>query len=244
MNTRLPRVTWLVAAIAAMGWAWFASAQSVAPPDDAKAADLRMPALDRSSLDPHVRVEQRTDMLDGERNPFGVIKPPVVEEETVETEEIETEEMKLRRILANTRVTGFVGSGTNRKVLMGPLQLQVGHRLPQLFANQAEVLRVAEITDREVKFVFQDRDPAVERTFSVAINLQPGVASLLYGEFFTNTVPFQRGQPQVERPVMESVQALVKAVEETGPGAFVQMPPAMMGNPMSPDETETPPEEP
>lgn len=237
-------MTWLMVAIAAMGWVWYAPAQSVAPPDDAKAADLRMPALDRTSLDPHVREEQRTDMIEGERNPFGVIKPPVVEEEAVETEEVETEEMKLRRVLASTRVTGFVGSGTNRKVLMGPLQLQVGHRLPQLFANQAEVLRVAEITDREVKFVFQDRDPTVERTFSVAINLQPGVDSLLYGEFLTNTVPFHRGQPQADRPVMDSVQALVKAVEESGLGALVQLPPAMMGNAMPPDESETPPEPP
>jgi len=217
-------------------------AQLLAPPDDEKAAAFRIPLLDRSALHPERRLSTEVEV--GERNPFGVIKPPVVEQERVEIEEVETEEMKIRRVLANTRVSGVAGPPGARTVLLGSLVLQTGQTVPRLFANQAEVLRVAEVTEREVKFVFQDRDASVVRSFSVAIDLEPRVSSLLYGELLTNTVEFRRGAPVFDPVQLESVSDLVEVLRSDGPSSFLTRPTLLMGNAEPPDENTAPTAEP
>ncbi len=213
--------------------------QLLAPPDDEKAAAFRIPPLDRSALHPERRLSSEVEF--GERNPFGVIKAPVVEEERIEIEEVETEEMKIRRVLANTRVSGVAGPPGARTVLLGSLVLRAGQPVPRLFANQAEVLRVAEITEREVKFVFLDRDASVVRSFSVAINLEPRVSSLLYGELLTNTVEFKQGAPVIEDLQLESVNELVEALQADDSGGFMTRPTFLMGDATPPDENSTTP---
>lgn len=167
-------------------------AQSVAAPGDEKAAALRLPALDRTGLQPERRIS--TDVSEQERNPFGLVKPPVEEKAKAEEAETETEEMRIRRVLGNTRVSGISGAPGAYSVLLGGMILHEGDTLPRLFADQAETLRVQSITDREVKFVFADKDPTVVRTMGVAINLKPNVQSVLYGEVYSEIIPNKSGR--------------------------------------------------
>lgn len=183
-------------------------------PAQQKAADLRLPELDRTALLPEKR--SPTDVTEGERNPFGNVSlPPPEEEKEAEPIQAETEEMKIRRILGNMRITGLSGAPGDYTVLLGPLVLRQGEELPRLFTDQAEVLRVSSVTDRDVVLTFSEKDPNLPpRTIGLSIDLQPRVHSLLVGDLFTKTVPFdKRGAPDLKPLESPQNKALLEVLE-------------------------------
>lgn len=191
----------------------FARGQAAAPSaEEEKRADMRIPELDRSALEPEKRTP--TGVTEGERNPFGLLSVPPPEEEVDVKIEAETEEMKIRRVLGNMRVTGLSGEPGSYRVLLGTTSLAEGDTVPRLFANQGEVLRVEEITDRQVLLAFVERRAAADappRTLALSIDLQPRVRSVLPGEFFTTVVPFdEKGAQALEPLKTETVETMVK----------------------------------
>jgi hypothetical protein len=209
-----------------------AFAQEVAlTPAEQKAADMRLPELDRSALQPEKR-EPET-VREGERNPFGLIVLPKEEEEVVETVQTETEEMRIRRILVNMRISGLSGSEGSYRAILGPMSIKEGDTLPKLFANQAEVLRVAKITDREVVLSFAEKDTNLPpRTLALGFDLQPRPNALLAGEFFKKLVPFTaKGVPDLKPVEMPSVKAVIEGAEASNLEGLVERSSELMGDP-------------
>lgn len=243
MTTRPPfRLCCAVFVLLAVVTTCRAPAQSVAPPEEDKAQALRLPELDRSALSPRAREAGTTPVSAADRNPFGLVKPPPVEEVRAEEAEVETEEMKIRRILSNTRISGVTGAPGDYTVLLGGLSLRAGQEVPRLFANQAERLRVMAITEREIRFVFADKDPTRVRTFNVRFDLRPRVRSVLYGEVFTNVVKFESGVPQVPALPGMAVEKLLEQSRAEGLESLIERPTTVMGNPNAPDENVAPPQ--
>lgn len=184
-------------------------------PEQQKAFDMRLRDLDRSALEP----QQRTpvEVTRDERNPFGLLSvPPPQEEEQVKIE-VETEEMKIRRILGNMRVTGLSGSPGSYRVMLGSMQLARGDMVPRLFANQAERLRVEDITERQIVLTFVERKQQQDlppRSIGLGIDLTPRVRSLLPGEVFTNVITFdEKGAQSMEPLKTEAVDAIVEQIK-------------------------------
>jgi len=197
----------------------FSRGQSGAPSaEEEKRADMRIPELDRSALEPEKRAP--TGVTEGERNPFGLLSVPPAEEEVDVQISIETEEMKIRRVLGNMRVTGLSGRPGSYRVLLGTTPLAKGDTVPRLFANQGEVLRVEEITERQLLLSFVERKSAGDtppRTLALSIDLQPRVRSVLPGEFFTSVVPFdEKGAQSLEPLKTETVETMVKQFKTNG----------------------------
>ncbi len=216
-------------------------AQQELTPAQQKAADLRMPDLDRTALLPEMR--SPTEVREGERNPFGMVSlPPPEEEKTVEVVEMETEEMKIRRILGNMRVSGLSGVPGDYTVLVGPLRMRQGENLPRLFADQAEVLRVISVTEREAVLTFVEKDPDLPpRTIGLSIDLKPRVHSLLAGELFVKTVPFnKKGAPDVKPLELPQIEALLKAVDEKGLQSLIERRRDLLGEAVSAPKTSEP----
>jgi len=247
---RLPRRFLLGVAMAAAANVAAQDGGSATPakltPAEEKAADMRLPPLDRSALEPEKRTP--TEVPADERNPFGLVAPPEQEEKKIEEVKAETEEMKLRRVLGNMRVGGRSGEPGSYHVLLGSMMLQGGDTLPKMFANQAEVLRVQEINDRQVVLAFvekkQDLPP---RTIGLAIDLEPRVRSLLPGELFTNVVKFDvKGAPKLDSIMTDSVQGIVDQMSGTNAtssiDALLERPRALLGDSL-PRKNETPPPE-
>jgi hypothetical protein len=158
-------------------------------PGELKAADMRLPDLDRSALVPDKR--EPATVLEAERNPFGLVSLPPTEVQETATIQAETEEERLRRILGNMRVSGMSGSPSAYIVLLGSMQVKEGQRLPKLFADQAELLRVTKVTDREIILSFEEKDASLPpRTIGLGYDLRPRPQSLLPGEIFGKLVPF------------------------------------------------------
>lgn len=181
-------------------------------PAELKAADMRMPELDRSALEPERR--EPAVVREGERNPFGLVSVPAEEpgEAALETE---TEENRLRRILGSMRVSGLSGSPGSYRVVLGGMQIKEGERLPKMFADQAEILRVTSITDREIKLSFEEKDPSLPpRTIGIGYDLRPRPQSLLPGELFGKLVPFgPGGVPTLESLEVPAVTAVTEGAE-------------------------------
>jgi len=216
-------------------------------PDEEKRADMRLPELDRSALEPERR--SPTQVPSDERNPFGMLALAEPEEKKIEELKVETEEMKLRRVLGNMRVGGRSGEPGSYRVLLGSLLLQEGDMVPKLFANQAELLRVQQISDRQVVLAFvekkQDLPP---RTIGLTIDLEPRVRSLLPGELFTNVVKFDsKGAPVLNAVVTDSVKSILDQLSgtnaESSLDALLERPRAMVGDNSLPQKNEPPPPE-
>jgi hypothetical protein len=203
--------------------------QNQPSPEEQKAADLRMPELDRSALEPEMR--EPVEVAEGERNPFGLVGAPDGVEGPARPL-VETEEQKLRRILGSMRVSGLSGSPGNYRVLLGSLLVREGEALPRLFADQAEVLRVAVITEREVTLAFveeQTNKPA--RTIGLGMDLKPQVRSMLAGEVFRKLVPFKpTGEANVPPISSEAVQFYLNAAERNGLQSLVDRDVEFMGD--------------
>jgi hypothetical protein len=128
-------------------------------PAEEKAADMRLPSLDRSAFTPESRIP--VEVEEDEKSPFAdvytagsgfVAKQPV------------TEEKRIRELLAAMRVSGLAGSPGAYRALIGPISVAKGDTLPPLFAGQAEVLRVKDVTERAlvIEFVESGGGGAVE----------------------------------------------------------------------------------
>ena len=183
-------------------------------PAQQKAADMRMPELDRSALEPDKRGYSEVQL--GERNPFGLLSVPPPEAKEVEIIAAETEEARIRRILGNMRISGASGSPGNYCVLLGPLQIKEGDILPKLFSDQAEVLRVKSITDKEIILTLREKDPSLPpRTIGLSYDLKPRPSSLLAGDFFKKLVPFTpKGAPDLKPLESSAVKVMLKGAED------------------------------
>lgn len=221
----------------------FVRAQQELTPAQQKAADLRLPDLDRSELLPERRTP--TEVLLHERNPFGSLALPPPEEKEVAPIEMETEEMKIRRILGSLRVSGVTGGpGAGYTVLLGPLLLRTGETLPRLFADQAEVLRVESVTDHDVVFAFVEKDSTLPpRTIGFNFDIRPRVRSVLTGELLKKAVTFdKRGRMDMKPLKLESVEAISDALDKQNMESLVERRFEMMGEAIStPQENETEP---
>ena len=199
-------------------------------PAQQKAADLRLPDLDRSALLPERRAP--TEVPEGERNPFGKsLPPPTEEKEEITPVKVETEEMKLRRVLGNMRVSGVSGSPGDYTVLLGPLALRAGETLPKLFENQAEVLRVDSVSESTVVLSFVEKNPNIPpRIMSLTVDLKPRVNSVLGGELFTNAVTFDaKGAVNLKPLEGEGVKAVTTALTNQELQSLVDRRRALMG---------------
>ena len=185
-------------------------------PEEEKRAALRIPDLDRTALEPDRR--QPKDVKPDARNPFGLLAVPPPEEETEIKIEVETEEMKIRRILGNMRVAGVAGEPGDYRVMLGSMKLAKGDLVPRLFANQGEVLRVDDITDRQVVLSFVERKQQGDmppRTVGLVIDLTPRVRSLMPGEVFTSLVKFDEKGAQAMEPLKtEAVETIVRQMKK------------------------------
>lgn len=171
------------AAVAQQGAA--PGAPSQLTPAEQKAADMRLPQLDRSALTPEAR--EPLEVQESEKNPFGMVTK--VADQMVPAQPV-TEEIKIRQVLSNLRVSGLSGSSDGARVMLGSLSLGVGDELPRLFAGQVERLVVKSITDRGVVLVFVEPEASrKERSIGLPIDLKPRVDSLLVGEAFIKLVP-------------------------------------------------------
>lgn len=183
-------------------------------PAEEKARDMRMPQLDRSALEPERREPAKIE--EGERNPFGLIALPKEETEDTVAIQTETEEMRLRRVLGNMRISGVSGSPGDYRVVLGSMHVSQGDTLPKLFLDQAEILRVTSITDREVTLSFVEKDPSIPpRTIGLAYDLTPRASSLLHGEVFQKLVPFTgKGAIGLKPLEVPALKAITEGAEE------------------------------
>ena len=198
-------------------------------PAEQKAADLRMPSLDRSAMEPDKRRYESVDKA--ERNPFGMVSLPTIEAEEVEVLSAETEEMRIRRVLGNMRISGVRrrpqsedGSSESYRVLLGSFPLEAGDRLPRLFANQSEVLLVKDIEPDKVVLVFEEKNSDLPpRTIGLAFDLRPRPDSLLLGELFGKVVPFTKnGAPALSPLELSAVEAVVEGTESAGMQSLIE----------------------
>ncbi len=199
-------------------------------PAEMKAADMRIPELDRSALEPEKR--EPAVVREGERNPFGLVSLPA-EEPSAAVLETETEENRLRRILGSMRVSGLSGSPGSYRVVLGSVQLREGERMPKIFADQAEILKVTSITDREIKLAFEEKDPSLPpRTIGIGYDLRPRPQSLLPGEVFGKLVPFgPGGGPNLEPLEIPAVTAVTEGAEAGQLQGLTERSFDMMGEP-------------
>lgn len=212
-------------------------------PAEQKAADMRLPELDRSALEPEKR--EPATVEEGERNPFGLVSVPAPETQEIEPIAAETEEMRIRRILGNMRVSGLSGSPGSYRVLLGSVQLREGDMLPKLFSDQGETLRVKSISEREVVLTFGEKDPNLPpRTIGLGFDLRPRPSSLLVGDLFRKLVPFTAtGAPDLKPLELPAVQAVVDAAEESGLQSLTERSFELMGEAsfrVTPDEPSEP----
>ena len=200
-------------------------------PAEQKAADMRLPDLDRSALEPDKR--EPANVQEAERNPFGLLSLPPTEVEETATIQAETEEMRLRRILGNMRVSGVSGSPGAYLVLLGSMQIKEGQPLPKLFADQAELLRVTKVTDREIILSFEEKDSGVPpRTIGLGYDLRPRPQSLLPGEIFGKLVPFTpKGAPDLKPLEVPAVKAIAEGAEAAGLQGLTERTFELMGEP-------------
>lgn len=205
--------------------------ESELTPAEQKAADMRLPDLDRSALVPDKR--EPATVQEAERNPFGLVSLPPTEVQETATIQAETEEERLRRILGNMRVSGMSGSPGAYLVLLGSMQVKEGQRLPKLFADQAELLRVTKVTDREIILSFEEKDASLPpRTIGLGYDLRPRPQSLLPGEIFGELVPFtSKGARDLKPLEVPAVKAITEGAEAAGLQGLTERAFKLMGEP-------------
>jgi hypothetical protein len=221
MTTRVARVPAILAA-AFLLWGCGPSPRSqppappkaAAPPQQApggdKQADLRIPDLDRSALEPDMRAP--TEVLPGEKSSFGFVAEP--EAPQASPVRSESEEDKIRRVLALMPVRGLAGQDCGNRVLLGSMPLEKGDIVPRLFESQALVLRVAEVTDRKVLLVITNDGQQIPLSFDLA----PRVRSVLPGVLLGDVAEFdESGRPkdqELRTPAIDQISGRLKAAQE------------------------------
>jgi hypothetical protein len=216
MRTFMIFPRWLVALLLWSGAVPVPAQERELTPAAQKAADMRLPDLDRSALEPERRTP--TVVREDERNPFGLVSVPAPQTVEIEPIAAETEEMRIRRVLGNMRVSGLTGSPGSYRVLLGSILLREGDEVTKLFTDQAEVLRVQSISEREVVLAFNEKDPNLPpRTIGLGFDLQPRPVSLLVGDLFRKLVPFtSAGAPDLKPLELPDVQAVIEGTKEAG----------------------------
>jgi hypothetical protein len=210
-------------------------------PEEEKARDMRLPDLDRSALEPDKRAP--TEVKEEDRNPFGLLAVPQVEEKAIQVQ-VETEEMKIRRVLGNMRISGVSGAEGAISVLVGSMVLTKGEMMPRLFYNQAEQLRVVDVTGNKVVLAFiegktqRDLSP---RTIELSFDMAPRVRSLMPGELFTNAIKFDE-KGAVSMPPLETsaVKSIIDGHNSTGAEALIERRRNVLGEAFGPGNDESP----
>lgn len=200
-------------------------------PEEEKAADMRMPDIDRSGLLPELR--QPVEVRPEERNPFAAATKAFERMTGIVTD---TERDRIEKLLRAMRVSGVSDSPAGRRVLMGPLSLGVGDEVPTLFADQVDRLVVKSITEREIVLEFLNSDSTKRgRPLSLPINLDSGAASvrtLLVGEAFRKVVPMDEDGAVVLPPLQSAgAQAVVQGAEAQDLKGLVERPTELLDAP-------------
>jgi hypothetical protein len=225
MTMRL-RILLFPLCLACAPWSAWAQANTPAPgaagSAEGKRADMRIPQLDRASFEPQARAKRTVSVPANERNPFGLLSlPPAKEEQEVQIE-VETEEMKIKRVLSNMRVGGLSGGDGSHRVLLGPMTLAKGDRLPQIFANQVEQLVVDDVSDGKIslRFIEGGGKHSAPRTFAVSFNRglaitnndgSPRVRALMAGDLYLSVVNFEGGAVAMDAIPTASAQGILDA---------------------------------
>jgi hypothetical protein len=206
------------------------------PADAEKRADLRIPELDRSALEPETRALAPAGVAPGERNPFGLLYLPPPKETEVKVEE-ETEEDKIKRVILAMPVSGLSsvpGVPDSFRVMLGPMALSKGEVVPKMFHDQTEKLVVKNITDGKIEFAFVEAGeselPPREfgRAFERGLSTKhedgsPRVGMMMAGEIFADLVKFQGSKVAEESQSVSwaAARAILKSYEnELRRGAF------------------------
>lgn len=213
--------------VAVLSWAALAphpaGAQPASPSGPTAAQALRaMPSLNRTPLLPAVRAGTTSRVSDDERNPFGLLSIPQVDEEEPVPVKVESEEQKIKRVLANMRVGGLRMSAGSYRVLLGNMSLSKGDRLPQIFANQVEQLVVDDVEAGKIYFRFVEnaKNTSPPRTFSISFNRglsmanedgTPRVRSLMAGDLYLEVVKFEEGEVVMQPIPTAPAQGLLDA---------------------------------
>ena len=209
----------LAALLAALAFASAQPSPSPAPaaepltPAEQKAADLRLPQLDRSALTPDAR--KPVEVKPNERNPFAGAAGKV-SDEAVPTAQPVTEQKRIERVLRAMRVAGVLESAPGRRILLGPMSLGVGESVPQLFVNQVETLAVDSIDNRKVVLRFSKPDPSGgKRLIVLPFDMAPQVEQLLPGELMVKTVPLDAdGLPVLPALTNAAAGTMLEAAEQ------------------------------
>jgi hypothetical protein len=168
-------------------------------PEQEKMADMRIPELDRSFLEPEKRTP--TEVRENERNPFGFLAVAEPEEQAEVKSPVESEANKLNRTFQNMKVGGVSGSKGSYRVLLGSIALAEGDRVPQIFHDQAEQLVVDKIEDGKITLRFVERTESDAPRTPIKITFPRGlsmsntdggsrVRALMGGDFFLSVVKF------------------------------------------------------
>ena len=122
--------------------------------------------------------QKRGDTLDkDERNPFAV---RVEKKQNVSTTDGTTEESKLRGRLNQMRVQGISRGEGGYRAQVGGLILEEGRMVPQLIANQTDVLKVSKVSEKTVEITWVNEEGAEEpRKHILALDIRPMVRSAL-----------------------------------------------------------------
>lgn len=203
-------------------------------PEEEKAADMRMPDLDRSGLLPELR--QPETITDAMRNPFGgatkvigqIVGPSEDDEKT-----------RLRRLLTNLRISGVATSPQGMRVLIGSISLGKGDELPPLFHNQGERLMVESVSDRSVLLRFVTNEEAKkQQPIALSFDLRPPDpqrSSLRMGEAFTKLVPMDNEGSVALKPLESaSAQAILQNAKDQGLQSLVDRPTELFNAPAIP----------
>lgn len=205
-------------------------------PAEEKAADMRLPQLDRSALTPEARAKYRV-VKEGDKNPFGMVANVI---DQMLPAAPQSEEEKIQTVLRAMRVTGLMESPSGPRVLLGSLSLGVGDSLPKLFADQLVQLKVKSINNRGVVLSFvQHGDSQAEKSIGLPIDLvgsnSERVSSLLVGEAFLKVVPLdQEGNPVLPPLQNEAAQKALEAAEAAGFQSIIERKTELLNAPAEP----------
>jgi len=209
-------------------------------PEEEKAADMRIPDIDRSGQLPKQR--KPTEVGPGEKFRFGSADQEP-KQAAMRPEARLTMRDRIVRLLTALKVSGITESSSGWRVLLGPLILSEGIELPRLFAGQVERVKVQAIerdeNDKDVLMVLFEMGGTGQsddlQPFVVQVNLrylQPSTDSLLFGELFEKLVPFgEKGSPMLDPLKLPSVGILEDAMEEQELQSVVERRTEMMNAP-------------
>ncbi len=211
-------------------------------PEEERAADMRMPDIDRSGQLPQQRIPSKVDPSEKSRFGTGEKQKEQIAFRPEARLTMRDRIVRLLRALA-LKVNGVAESPSGLRLLLGPLILSEGVELPRLFAGQMERVKVQAIErDKDqpdmlmVLFEMRGGRTAGDITpFAVQVNLadlQPGRDSLLFGEVYEKLVPFgEKGAPLLDPLSAPSIESLVKEIESRDLQSIVDRKTQMMNAP-------------